>query len=100
MSRCAAAILTLLLSGGLASLAPAEESIVYGCQQSNGTLFFTDDPKHFPANCQPMEGEAGDGGLILLLPDSTPKDREQLAPPSRPWRIDDWRLQSGERTSS
>jgi hypothetical protein len=88
--------LCLLLPGA----AHAEEEGIHACREPSGTLFFTDDPKHFPPNCQPFQREPGAGGLILVPGSALPDREEQRDAPGGPWRIDDWRLHQRERTST
>jgi hypothetical protein len=92
------AVIALLLSGLLALTAQAEEDGVYCCRELSGTLFFTDNPKHFPPHCQPFQKEPGKGGLILVPGSALPDKQEKIEAPGGPWRIDDWRLQKGERS--
>jgi hypothetical protein len=98
--RRSTAVLLMLLSGLFALAAQAEEDGIHSCQQSNGNLFFTNDPKYFPANCQPMERKPSRGGLILVPDSALPDELNKMDSPNGPWRIEDWRLQRGERTAS
>jgi hypothetical protein len=95
-----AAVTLLLISGLLPAATQAEEDGIFSCRERSGSLFFTDDPKHFPPSCQPFQRDPGQGGLILVPGSALPKDQNKIDAPAGPWRIDDWRLQKGERTSS
>lgn len=100
MKRCAAITLLLVFSSWLLPwTAQAEEKDgYYCCQERSGTLFFTDNPKHFPPDCQLFPKDTGQSDLILLPGSAQPEAPEKNS--EGPWRIDDWRLQKGERTRS